>query len=119
MVAASGKLTAKTTLLLGHLAPAEMAISDVTLIELARLLKAGRITVNHDPGPWLGAFALRFVVLPVTARIAWTAASYDWHHRDPSDRHILATAHLHHLPLITCDSEITPFAPKVGVKVIW
>jgi predicted nucleic acid-binding protein len=63
------------------------------------------------PEAWLDAFGLCFAVLPVTARVAWTAAAFDWLHRDPCDRHILATAFVHRLPLVTVDPVIATFAP--------
>ena len=43
----------------------------------------------------------------------------DWDHRDPCDRHIVATAAEHKLPLLTIDEEIHHLAGVRGLKVIW
>ena len=114
------RLGARARKALTGLPPTAVAVSDVTLTEIARLLRDGRVTPSRAaPGAWLDAFGLCFTVLPVTSRIAWAAACFDWPHRDPCDRHILATALVHGLPLITLDPVITAFAPTVGVSVVW
>jgi PIN domain nuclease of toxin-antitoxin system len=100
--------------------PAAVAMSDVSLTETARLLRDGRIVPGAvAPGAWLDSLALCYHVLPVTSRIAWAAAAFDWPHRDPCDRHILATALVHGLPLMTVDPVMAAFAPKVGVAIVW
>ena len=43
----------------------------------------------------------------------------DWTNRDPCDRHIVATAAEHKLPLLTIDEEIHHLAGVRGLKVIW
>jgi PIN domain nuclease of toxin-antitoxin system len=100
-------------------APNALFISDVTLSETARLLDQGRIAPAVKPAAWLERFALGFTVLAVDARIAWIAAAFAWDHRDPCDRHILASAATLALPLVTIDPKIAAFAPSVGVHVVW
>jgi PIN domain nuclease of toxin-antitoxin system len=103
-----------------RLAEAALAVCDVTLTETARLLREGRILpAAAGPEAWLDAFGLCFAVLPVTTRVAWTAAAFEWSHRDPCDRHILAAALVHGLPLVTVDPVIAAFAPQVGVEIVW
>ena len=87
-----GRLSTSVQIALGGAAPADLYISDITLSETARLLRQGRLTTAADPADWLDRFALGFTVLPVTAPIAWAAAAFEWEHRDPCDRHILASA---------------------------
>ena len=58
-------------------------------------------------------------VLPVTREIALHAAFLDWKHRDPCDRHIVATAAEHRLPLLTIDEKIRALVGVKGLKVIW
>lgn len=105
---------------IANLPPVQVGISDVTLAETARLLIDGRIlTGSAGPEAWLEAFGLCFNIIPVTPRVAWTAAAFEWRHRDPCDRQILATAAVHGLPLITVDPAIKAFAASVGVRIIW
>lgn len=101
------------------LAPSDLCISDVTLSELARLLRTPFLQFTGDPLLILETFAQRFHVQPVNPWIAHRAASYNWTHRDPADRHILATAEFLGLPLLTTDATVTPFAATIGVKIIW
>ena len=113
------RLGARAKAALADEAPANLVISDVTLSETARLLKQGRLETRQPPGAWLERFALGFTSVAVTASIAWAAAAFPWQHRDPCDRHILATAAALALPLVTLDPKIAVFAPKVGVRVLW
>jgi PIN domain nuclease of toxin-antitoxin system len=114
------RLSAKVRAALAGLPPADLAVSDVSLTEAARLLFDGRLTpVGVAPGAWLERFALCYTVLPVTPRVAWVAASFARSHRDPCDRHIVATALVQVLPLMTIDAVMTAFAPTVGVAVVW
>lgn len=106
--------------LLAGRSPAAVAVSDVTLTEVTRLLHDGRIVpASAAPAAWLEAFARCYSVRPVTASIAWTATAFGWEHRDPCDRHILATAAVLRIPLITVDRTLAAFAAKVGVQVVW
>jgi PIN domain nuclease of toxin-antitoxin system len=113
------RLSAHVRSALGSAAPADLYLSDITLSETARLLRQGRLTTSADPADWLERFTLGFTVLPVTAAIAWAAAAFEWDHRDPCDRHILASAAALALPLVTLDPKISSFAPTVGVRIVW
>jgi PIN domain nuclease of toxin-antitoxin system len=113
------RLGARARTALAGAAPDALFISDVTLSETARLLRDGRIETQEQPGVWIERFALGLTSVPVTAAIAWAAAAFDWDHRDPCDRHILASAYLLALPLVTLDPKLSAFAPAVGVRVVW
>jgi len=91
-------------------------LAAVTLLEIARLVKAGTIMPNADPADWLDGIGQRFQVLPLTPVIAWRSVNLDWAHRDPADRLICATALEHKLTLVTYDREITRWG---GVPVLW
>ncbi len=99
--------------------PSNLLISDVTLSEVARLIVARKIKPQGNPDRWLEAFAALHTVVPVNPLIAWTAAAYTFTHKDPCDRHILATAQSLNMPLVTVDDQLTKLAPTVGVHVIW
>ncbi|MFZ0419845.1 MAG: type II toxin-antitoxin system VapC family toxin [Candidatus Sulfotelmatobacter sp.] len=84
-----------------------IAISDMTLLELARLSSMGQVRFNTRLEAFLSELERRFVVLPMNSRICVQAfelpASYP---KDPADRIIGATALVEGLPLITADQAI-------------
>jgi PIN domain nuclease of toxin-antitoxin system len=84
-----------------------LAISDITLVEIARLSSRGRVKFVPDPESFMWEVERRFVVLPITSNIAMQAfnlpASYP---KDPVDRVIGATALIGDLPLVTADRDI-------------
>lgn len=113
------RLSAKARELLEGATRGDLAVSDVTITELARHLVSGKIRPSVPPQVWLEAAIAGLVVLPVTPAIALRAASLDWNHRDRCDRHIVATAAEHKLPLLTIDEKIHDLAGVRGLKVIW
>ena len=84
-----------------------LAISDITLLELATLSHQGRIRLNISLESFLHEVESRFVILPITGRACVRAlglpAAYP---KDPADRIIAATALVEGLPLLTADREI-------------
>ena len=94
-----------------------LAISDITLLELAMLASRGRLHLNITIESFLGEVESRFVVLPISsaacARILELPAAYP---KDPVDRIIGATALVEGLPLLTADREIRKF--KL-LRTIW
>jgi PIN domain nuclease of toxin-antitoxin system len=94
-----------------------LAISGITLIEIARLANHKRVNLTPDLETFLRDVELRFVVLPITANIALQAfelpASYP---KDPADRIIGATALVHDIPLLTADRAIRK---SKAIPTIW
>ena len=84
-----------------------LAISSITLWELATLAGRGRIRLDVSLESFLGEVETRFTVLPITSRACVRAlglpAAYP---KDPADRIIAATALVEGLPLLTADREI-------------
>jgi len=111
-----GTVAARTLLLAK---PSNLLISDVTLSEVARLIVSRKIKPQGNPERWMEAFAALHTVVPVNPVIALTAAAYTFAHKDPCDRHILATAQSLNMPLVTVDNQLTTLAPTVGVRVVW
>ena len=84
-----------------------IAISPMTLIEIAMLSSYRRIQAIPDLETLLSDIEQRFVVLPITARIAVQAFELPPEYpNDPADRVIGATALIHDLPLVTADNQI-------------
>ena len=94
-----------------------LAISDITLLELATLASKGRIHLDITLESFLEEVEARFVVLPTSSRACARAmgfpASYP---KDPADRIIGATALVEGLFLITADREI---GRSRTVQTIW
>jgi PIN domain nuclease of toxin-antitoxin system len=94
-----------------------LAVSDITLLEIARLGSHGQINLIPDARTVLAEVERRFVVLPITASIACQAyelpSSYP---KDPADRIIGATALVEGLTLVTADAQIRK---SRAVPTIW
>ncbi len=94
-----------------------LAISDITLLEIATIENKGRIKLSASLEAFLTEIEARFIVLPITGRICVSAlalpAAYP---RDPADRVIGATALVEGLSLITADDGIRR---SKALKTIW
>ncbi len=94
-----------------------LAISDITLLELATLASKGRIRLDISLESFLREVEARFVVLPISGRACARGmgfpASYP---KDPADRIIGATALVEGLSLLTADREIRR---SRAVQTIW
>lgn len=94
-----------------------LAISDITLLELATLASKGRIRLDISLESFLQEVESRFVVLPISGRACARAmglpATYP---KDPADRLIGATALVEGLSLVTADREIRR---SRAVQTIW
>ena len=84
-----------------------LAISDITLLELATLSSKGRIRLDISLESFLREVEARFIILPISGRACVRAlglpAAYP---KDPADRIIGATALLEGLSLLTADRAI-------------
>jgi PIN domain nuclease of toxin-antitoxin system len=84
-----------------------LAISDITLLELATLASKGRIRLNISLESFLREIEARFTILPISGRACVRAlglpAAYP---KDPADRIIAGTALVEGLSLLTADPAI-------------
>lgn len=84
-----------------------LAISDITLLEVARLASHGSIDLIPNAETVMTEIERHFVVLPITVNIALQAFALPANYpKDPADRIIGATALIEDIPLLTADREI-------------
>lgn len=84
-----------------------LAISDITLMEVAIAHNKGRITLGASLESFLQEIENKFTVLPITGRAcARTIGLPATYPKDPADRIIGATALVEGLPLVTPDHNI-------------
>lgn len=94
-----------------------LAISDISLLELATLATKGRVRLGISLESFLQEVESRFIVLPISGRACARAVGLpSTYPRDPADRIIAATALVDGLSLITADREI--IRSKV-LRTIW
>ncbi len=94
-----------------------LAISDISLLELATLASKRRIRLDISLESFLREVEARFVILPISGRacvrVLGLPAAYP---KDPADRIIGATALVEGLPLLTADREIRR---SRALRTIW
>ena len=94
-----------------------LAISDMTLLEIAMLEGKRRIRLNPSLETFLTEVEARFVVLPITGRVCVRAMGLPTAYpNDPADRIIGATALVEGIPLVTADDEIPR---SKALRTIW
>ena len=96
---------------------AGLAISDITLLELATLASKGRIHLDISLESFLQEVESRFVVLPMSGKVCARATGLpEMYPKDPADRIIGATALVAGLPLLTADRQIRR---SKAVQTVW
>jgi PIN domain nuclease of toxin-antitoxin system len=96
---------------------AGLAISDITLLELAALASKGRIHLDISLESFLQEVESRFVVLPMSGKICARATGLpSTYPKDPADRIIAATALVEVLSLLTADRQIRR---SKAVQTVW
>jgi PIN domain nuclease of toxin-antitoxin system len=94
-----------------------LAISDISLFELAVLFRKKRITLDISLEHFLAEVEARFLVLPMTSGICVRALGFAADYpKDPADRIIVATALAEGLSLLTANREIRR---SKAVTTIW
>ena len=90
-----------------------LAISDIVLWELAKLVQLGRLEMDLASTAFLSSLQ-RIAVIPISPMIASVSTQLDFR-SDPADEIIAATSLVENIPLLTRDqrilrSAIVPFA---------
>lgn len=82
-------------------------IADISLWEVAMLVKKGRITLKIELRAWFDIVTKHVELIPITPSIAARVADLpEEFHGDPADRLIVATAIERRVPLVTRDKKI-------------
>ena len=92
-------------------------ISAITGFEVGIKCRAGKLRLPATPSEWLQTVLAHhdIRVEPISLAVCTTAVDLPLVHRDPCDRLIIATARLHHWPVVTADSRFKDY----GVEVVW
>lgn len=95
------------------IAQTPLAISDIVLWELAKLVQLGRITLDLN-SPAFQTCLNQLTVIPISLEIARASTQLDFR-SDPADELIAATSIVRGIPLLTRDhkilgSQLVPFA---------
>lgn len=97
----------------------DVLVSPITVWEITRKVALGKLRRPGPPG-FVGTFAdylrsERHQAAPFGWREAEHTNTLPMHHADPMDRILIATALVHDLTIITCDSAFGPY----GVRTVW
>ncbi len=93
----------------------ELAISDIVLWELAKLIQLGRLSMNLDSAEFRRCLR-GLTAIPITLAIARRSTQLDFS-SDPADEIIAATSVVENIPLLTRDrrilkSRLVPLVPR-------
>ena len=100
------------------LATGQLGVASISFWEIAMLIHSGRLRDDISPVQYMAdlCLVLSLTVLPITPEIASLSQGNFFHHKDPADRIIAATAIHHNAPLITADKKLKKLEP---LTVIW
>ena len=96
-----------------------VAISSISLLEIATLVRRQRLHLAIDVHRWLKALLSlpQVSVEPISTEIAWTAGAYGADvPGDPADRIIAATAQTLGASVVTADDKVRA---RALVRTIW
>ena len=87
---------------------AQFGLSAISLWEVGKKHQIGKLQLHQALGAWLkGATAANIQVLPLTPEVVADAMNLpDFPVNDPADELIVATARVHRLTLLTCDTKL-------------
>ena len=94
-----------------------VGVSAITAWEVGLKAARGELKLPMEAEEWFEGVVEhhRLQVFEITPRIAFEANRLPWHHRDPADRFILATARLHHMAVVTADDNFAVYGVETFV----
>lgn len=95
----------------------EWTISDITLWEIAVLVREDRIRVPGSLDSYLDEISATTSVRPISAAVAAIVGTLplDFPASDPADRIIYATAQVHGLSLVSADRQLRAY----DLSIVW
>jgi PIN domain nuclease of toxin-antitoxin system len=93
-------------------------VSAISLVEIARKEAKGELVFGMALSKWfqLALPVNRVRILEINPEIAIDATRLPgWSHKDPADQIIVATARLHGLKILTCDSKILKYRQVASI----
>jgi PIN domain nuclease of toxin-antitoxin system len=89
----------------------EIFISSASIWEIAIKVSLKKLEVPEHLEEAI--LDLNFKILPIDFKIAWKVKDLPWHHSDPFDRLLIATAQQYELTLLTHDKVIHSYDLKI------
>lgn len=91
-------------------------ISAISGFEIGIKVQKGKLALPARPADWCTAVLAHhnLEVLPLDLEICIRSTALPAMHADPCDRMIIATAQVHHLPVVTTD----PIFAQYGIEII-
>lgn len=91
------------------------ALSSMSIWEIGIKIKKGKLDLKLSIEDYVSRLnnIRGLEIVPVNEAIWIYNLKFDWNNHDPVDRTIVATAKLMNLPIVTCDSLISAFYPKI------
>ena len=92
-------------------------LSVVSMWEIAARYSRGQLELRAPPSRWVPEARERFHVesLPLTESTAAVVETLPWHHKDPFDRMLIASAIAHGLQLVSPDDVFARYT----VRTFW
>ncbi|MBF0179129.1 MAG: type II toxin-antitoxin system VapC family toxin [Magnetococcales bacterium] len=93
-----------------------LAVSAVTIYELITLVRKNRIALNQPADAWIerATRGADIEIIPLDGSIAEQAGNLPFHHGDPMDRLIMATAICRNTLLASMDSQFPHYEALAG-----
>ncbi|MBK1702384.1 type II toxin-antitoxin system VapC family toxin [Thiococcus pfennigii] len=94
------------------------AVSAISALEVAQLVKKGRLELPLDLPDWFDAALAESGIrcLPITPELAYASTRLPDIHKDPADRIIIATAQAQSARLVTADATVQRYP---DLQTVW
>ncbi len=82
----------------------KLAVSVISCWEIAQLVKRNRLNITMPVEQWVELASINMAILLIDKPIALLSEKLSGHHKDLSDRFIIATAVYYQIPLMSLDT---------------